>query len=327
VRVRQWAVVGAAFAVAWAGGAGIASADPTEGGDEGCLPALQVTAESEGDGGLPFPDCGTGNGTDHEAYASVGCDGVGVLAVSVSGAEPGEEYTVVPDGSRTVRSEPAAADEEGDVDLVVEFTPAGSGVVGYEVQRADENPVEAGEVEVVDTCQGDAELVVTGDCLVPETLELAFSATGLLPDSSYVVVYTSEGFVTSTGDEPVVPVELDTDGEGAGQVTTPLTEDGDATFADGEFTVDFEVYLVGDLTTSIVGSAKAEACPVDEGTLPTPTTPAQPTHPVVAPVVVQPVAQHPAVLANTGTPTALLALVGGLLVTGGGALVATRRRA
>lgn len=326
MRVRQWAVAGAAFAVAWAGGAGIASADPTGGTDEGCLPELQVTAESEGDGRLPFPDCAPGDFPTHEVYASVGCDGVGVLDVYVEGAEPGVAYTIYADGDRAARSEPFTADEDGVVELFTEFVPDEDGYVNYDVDKPDENTIASGDLEYVQTCQGEAELAVTRDCLVPETLTLDFRATGLLPDSSYVVVYTSAGFVSSSGDEPFVPAEFDTDGAGAGAVTIPVTEDKDATVAEGAFAVDYEVYLVGDLTTSITGSGEVVACTVDEGAHPT--TPAQPTQPVAAPVVVQPVAQQPAVLANTGTPTAVMALVGGgLLATGAGALVATRRRA
>lgn len=316
VRVRQWAVVGAAFAVAWTGGAGIASATDDSTTTPGCLPPLAVSDTEVQTETSPEPCL-----PKSEGYAQIGCSGPGVLEVWVSDLQEGDEVVAEVGGTT---SEPDTADEDGDAVLYVEVPAGTTGSVSYEVSYTDGGDVvDSGTVEVDETCQGDADLVVSGDCVVPETLELQLAVTGLLPDEDYTVVYASEGFVPADGEPKLLTDEFTTDGSGAATLTTTVTEDAEVTFPDGQFTIGYEVYLDGDDTTSIEGQAVAEACPVDEGTTPGTTPPT--IHP--APVVVQPVVQHPAVLANTGTPTAMMVLLGGgLLVAGTGALVATRRR-
>jgi len=250
VRVRQWAVVGAAFVAAWAGGAGIASATPTETTDGGCqLPPLLLTSETE--------------------------------------------------------------------DLPINPEP----------------------------CGVDVWVAVDGDCENPETFTFNIDAEGLEPGGEYGLLAYSDDIVGADGEPTGFRFVFDADEAGDASESFPVTESADFQAPSAGFTVQYEVVtdLEADEPTPVAGgSYELEACETEtptttpvtthpteqpvESAHPTTSAPAT-TTPAAAPVAIHPAAQQP-VLANTGTPTAAIALVGGgLLVAGGGALVATRRRA
>ena len=246
MRVRQWAVVGAAFVAAWAGGAGIASATPTEGTDGGCeLPPVLLTTQTE---------------------------------------------------DQPVNPEP---------------------------------------------CGVDVWVAVDGDCLDPETFTFNVAAEGLQAGGEYGLLAYSDDITGADGEPTGVLFTFTAKEDGSAEESFPVTEDADFKAPSGDFVVTYEVVtdIEADEPTPVdSGTYELAACEAQSTPTPTPTeepvasahpttsAPAS-TTPAAAPVVVHPVAQQP-VLANTGTPAAAMALVGaGLLVAGGGALVATRRRA
>lgn len=194
---------------------------------------------------------------------------------------------------------------------------------------AEGAPVSVDAVHPEFPCGDDITIDVEGDCENPEEFTFTVNATGLNPNAKYNALLG----VDPLGDTDLIfsfTADANGDVKGFQYVETEAADGFD--FPAGAFTL---YYLVGPdegLDFPTFGAVDVEECKpvvVDPVVVVPPAAqPAPVAAPVAAPVHVTPVAAHPAVLANAGSPVTSAALLGGgLLVVGAGAMVATRRRA